>query len=165
MAIEVLADMLVENFGCLREAVARFAQRKTLRRVMATYLLLEFNDDDAAHDLAKALLSGEREALELVSKSFPRGAYRKPTQFCRNGDLHRKKQDGWTRGKKWGWMVCSVCGRPSAEWCSGANWFAALGINLIPESARTPKHDAERTWISSQQWDDLKPLLEENPVD
>lgn len=64
-----------------------------------------------------------------------RGAWRIPTKFCNPSDGHRRsgKIQGWSRGKKYGWWVCTDCGYPTEKWGTGGNWDYALGSNLIPQ--------------------------------
>jgi hypothetical protein len=57
------------------------------------------------------------------------GVFKAPTAYCDPSDGHRgkKTETGWTRGKKYGWWVCSKCKKPTQEW--GQNLNAVLGAS------------------------------------
>jgi hypothetical protein len=85
-----------------------------------------------------------------------RGAWRIPSKFCNPADGHRKsgKIQGWSRGKKYGWWVCTDCGKPTEKWGTGGNWDYALGSNLIPQEITGEQR--MRGWHQSpMQWNEL----------
>jgi len=76
---------------------------------MAMYVLLSFADDEDAMQFVEANLSDPILKVE--------GIYKKPTQFCNPMDttIHgTRRVQGWTQGQKYGWWICSRCGKPSA---------------------------------------------------
>jgi hypothetical protein len=72
-------------------------------------------------------------------KATVRGVWRKPTKFCEGaGCTSGKGRPGFTRGRKYGWMVCANCKKPTRGWVNGDHWFSSLGVNLLPISDETP---------------------------
>ena len=72
---------------------------------MAMSIVFHFYDDTAALEFAE-----RHEAEGLV------GIFKVPTLFCEGGHT-AKRVTGYTRGKRYGWYVCSVCKKPSkAAW-------------------------------------------------
>jgi len=102
---------------------------------MAKYVLLEFGDDEEAERFMEEMKAGLIGVLQdmNITKAFQpllRAVYKKPTKFCECiGDM---KSRGFTRGRKYGWWVCTKCGRPTHAWGRGDHWFLALGRNLLP---------------------------------
>ena len=105
---------------------------------MAKYLLLAFDEDADAEEFAKAMLA-KRVMPALPDKPgiTLRGMWKKPTMFCQCTAI---KGRAWTRGKKWGWWVCTQCGRPSVGWSRGDVWYTALGKNILPISNDAPEY-------------------------
>jgi hypothetical protein len=92
---------------------------------MAMYVVLRFEDDEEANTFVNEhVLGGQiRRALRDNGRFEPTsngedvvGMYKAPTQFCDNQDGHRriigKMDNGTGFGKKWGWVVCCICGKP-----------------------------------------------------
>lgn len=111
---------------------------------MAKYVLLNFEDDDAADQFVKDCTDYPDAPIltpvqENEVKAFVRGVWKKPTKFCdcRGGGM---KNRGFTRGKKFGWWVCTKCKKPTVGWARGEHWFLALGKNLLPISQRAPEY-------------------------
>jgi hypothetical protein len=115
-------------------------------------VVLEFENEALAKQFVKAALEDDiyaslGEWLEDATRlrTFVIGVFKKPTKYCDPGDGHRGKKTsgGWTRGKKYGWWVCGICGKPTERWANGSLWPYSLGFNLLPERvakwARGPK--------------------------
>lgn len=86
---------------------------------MAKYVVIEFdNDEDADYEIEHFNTSDAR----IV------GLYKKPTIFCEHTDA-RKPPKGWTRGKKYGWWICTECGKPSQQWSRALP--SMMGVNLL----------------------------------
>lgn len=97
---------------------------------MAKYVMLEFPDDSSADDFVKQMLERDTHGMPFVPQSGRiRGLWKKPTLFCGCTAVKRR---GWTRGKKYGWFICSQCHKPSRLWGKGDAWYTALGTNLLP---------------------------------
>ena len=117
---------------------------------MTVRVVLEFKDEVEAKRFCKAsLLSGigmveacadsvrwiSNETLELI------GVFKKPTLYCNPSDGHR--------GKKYGWWVCGICGKPTERWANGDLWPYSMGFNLLPKSiSRWARPD----WDTATQW-------------
>jgi hypothetical protein len=131
---------------------------------MAKYVLLSFDNDGDADNfvdqfqqgrvmipvphrklegqysvVSNGSLEGQADIDGKHHHNFVRGVYKKPTIFhdssCKAG-----KNTGFTRGKKYGWMVCAACGKPTQGWAKGDGWFSALGTNLLPLSQEAPEY-------------------------
>ncbi len=129
---------------------------------MAYYVLVEVENDEDARNVASALNDEGIFRLgygDAPAKTEVRAVWRKPTLACDNSDGHRKRktQSGWTRGRKWGWWVCAICGKPSLGWVAGSLWRfdSVFGYNLLPDSiigkrpAHTGRSPEEWTWLDS----------------
>jgi hypothetical protein len=139
-------------------------------------VVVEFETDADAEAKAfvKAALQNDiyasfGEWLEGI-KGYPKvvAAYKKPTKFCEPQDGHRgtKTTGGWTRGKKYGWWVCGVCGKPTKRWATGDIWHYSMGYNLLPPSISPLERGARSTlewteeelgWVSSESSVDCSP--------
>jgi len=117
---------------------------------MAVYVLLTFEkDEDAKVFVENTLRDGQvsskegdlfADDLEWADATV-RGVWKKPTLFCtkeKPGCSSRSR--GSTRGKKYGWWVCTGCGKPTKLWAQGNAWFTALGTNLLPQSETAPEY-------------------------
>jgi hypothetical protein len=117
---------------------------------MAIHVLLSFEDDD----LARRFVEKVNGAFEYIPERKARqvlGFWKAPRKFCECTDLTEKDernlnrkgrakkfQRGWTRGKRYGWWVCSKCRKPSKHWEPGlARYDQVLGSNLLPGSPDT----------------------------
>ncbi len=117
---------------------------------MAVHVLLSFEDDD----LAKRFVEKVNGAFEYIPERRQRqvlGFWKAPRKFCDCTDLTEKDernlnrkgrakkfQRGWTRGKKYGWWVCSKCRKPSKHWEPGlARYDDTIGRNLLPGAPET----------------------------
>jgi len=137
---------------------------------MAVYVLLTFDKDDDAKKFVKQTLedgnvfdAGQEfcENDERFSATV-RGVWKKPTLFCtREKPGCRAKSRGYTRGRKYGWWVCTGCGKPATLWAQGNAWFTALGTNLIPQSQLAPEYRPPG-WDSTAAWDFLPSELLNN---
>lgn len=109
---------------------------------MAKYVLLAFDDDKEADKFIEQTqrahgIYDDEGGGHMSYACDVRGVYRKPTKFC---DCKTTKHRGFTRGKKYGWWVCSQCGKPTVGWGRGDHWFLALGKNLLPVDNRAPEY-------------------------
>jgi hypothetical protein len=115
---------------------------------MAKYVILAFDSDDEADKFVEETQAQQAvwvggtdcpcypdEGTEL--KCDVRGVFRKPTKFCSCTSV---KSRGFSRGRKYGWWVCSQCGKPTVGWGRGDHWFLALGKNLLPISNVAPEY-------------------------
>jgi hypothetical protein len=130
---------------------------------MAHYVLLAFADDAAAKTFVRDVL--EYNHIDSMVPTFVdnfagvekheaevtlHGVWRKPTQFCHCN--RNPRQGGFQRGKKYGWWVCAVCGKPHELSSRGAEWWVALGTNLLPEPLRPPGQYNHKSWQSAMEW-------------
>lgn len=140
---------------------------------MAVFVMLEFKDDAEAHTFVKETLEngiwfpmtdipGEPSGLERNKNATVRAVWKKPTIFCDKNDGHlnmkKKTEQGFTRGQKYGWWVCRVCGKPSKLWAAGNAWNTALGMNLLPQSELAPEYRPPH-FTSPEPWNSLETLL------
>jgi len=125
---------------------------------MAARVVLFFDDDNEAKRFVRSVIENghvdvdDGKWLEEIHSAPARveAAYKAPTKFCDNADLHRKGKTGsaWTRGAKWGWWVCAVCGKPTERWATGDIWHYSMGYNLLPPSVSP----IERGHRSTAEW-------------
>lgn len=97
------------------------------------YLLIEFDDDQDARD--EVIYWQVDATIGSVV-----GIYRKPTQFC-DCNVARKPPLGWSRGPKYHWWICTLCGRPSKQWANALP--ECLGRNLLEQSSPEPQTPEE----------------------
>lgn len=100
---------------------------------MAEYMLLKFDTDgDAAWAMALEELRGHPEVVAI---------YRAPTVFCecatKEGSAIRRR--GWTKGRKWGWWVCDICGSMSKLAHLNIIRSEAFGFNLLDSTIERQK--------------------------
>jgi len=128
---------------------------------MSVYVLLAFDDDEDAKKLVETAVTLKGSTMgnpEVPVIPYTiRAVYKKPVKFC---DCDRPP--GWTRGKRFGWWVCSKCGKPGEAWAKGFVWYTALGTNLLPrEICGEPPQPAG--WDSPDAWTFL--IKETPPVE
>jgi len=77
---------------------------------MARLVVLQFDDNDEAEGFVTDGGNGYHEQKVV-------GLFAMPTQFCpqsgSGGCQKNKRVQGWQRGRKFGWWVCSICKKPS----------------------------------------------------
>ena len=86
---------------------------------MARVIILSFKDNDAAEHFARQVLEGQDNGMCSVLPSEGvkiEALIARPTAKCRGP--HRvpgkqKSERGWSRTKRFGWWVCSVCNKCS----------------------------------------------------
>ena len=83
---------------------------------MTTYILVECEDDNELDNF-----------LEFL-RPHTVGVFKKPTKFC-DCESSRKPPQGWTKGTKYGWWICTMCGKPSERWAESLR--DTLGRNLL----------------------------------
>jgi hypothetical protein len=130
---------------------------------MAVYVVLSFEDDEEAKEFVTDVLrsGGPSKAGVDIWLAKVRGVFKKPTKFCDPSDGHRagkKTEQAFTRGRRYGWWVCALCGKPTKAWSLGNKWYGPLGSNLLPTSLVAPERRPQG-WKSSAEWEDLLPLL------
>src|SRR5712691_9736422 len=107
---------------------------------MAKYVLLSFEDDKDADNFVKQYQDGRvmipiphrklegqysvinndtLSAQEGKHDTYVRGLYKQPTLFHDPVNCNKGKGVSFTRGAKYGWMVCAKCGRTTAGWAKG----------------------------------------------
>jgi hypothetical protein len=106
---------------------------------MAKYVLVQFDSDVEADDFVQAVRD---KVTWEKGEGQVRAVYKKPTVFC---ECTAVKRRGFTRGKKFGWYVCTQCHKPTEAWAKGDSWFIALGVNLLSiqdgaDEYRGPEH-------------------------
>lgn len=132
---------------------------------MTVRVVLEFADEQEAKEFIKAALKpgylhyskvySLEEGVSIGMKEVSAkviGVFKKPTLYCNPADGHRNRKktyQGWTRGKKYGWWVCSLCGKPTEKWANGDLWPYILGFNLLPKSI---SKWARPDWDTATQW-------------
>jgi hypothetical protein len=103
---------------------------------MARYVILSFEDDNVAEEFVKemevSVLTTIDYGREHVRETYPavkvEAMMQKPTKLCEAGGCRSettKRVVGFARGKRHGWWICKVCGRPGAAWASSLG--AVLG--------------------------------------
>lgn len=98
---------------------------------MARYVVLSFDDNEDA----EIFIDHIREAVESAEVL---GLFAQPTQFCpasgSGGCSKGKRVRGWSRGKKYGWWVCSGCHKPSNFVKTGLMYRHVIqqAVNLFP---------------------------------
>jgi hypothetical protein len=115
---------------------------------MAKYVLLTFEDDAAADAFVNKVTETESVTTsayhESELKAFIRGVWKKPTKFC--SCIGAMKERGFTRGRKYGWWVCTKCGKPTVGWARGDHWFLSLGRNLLPVQEGASEYRGDGEW-------------------
>jgi hypothetical protein len=56
--------------------------------------------------------------------------YKCPTLFHESSEC--RGDTTFARGPKYGWMVCTRCGKPTRAWAEGDGWYTSLGTNMLP---------------------------------
>ena len=102
---------------------------------MAKYVVIEFDNDEDADAYINEIKDAEESIMGMLSSHYgaPQlarivGLYKKPTIFC-ECQGSRKPPMGWTRGKKYGWWICTECGKPSQQWSRALP--SMMGVNLL----------------------------------
>src|SRR6266496_15659 len=126
---------------------------------MAVYLLLRVDNEEEAKAFARDVLSNPESPVFSPSQENEvrmrlYGIWKAPTMFCECTTL---KKRAFTRGKNYGWYVCTQCGKPSKVPAAGAGWWTVLGTNLLPEELRPPGQYNHKSWASPKVWNDLLP--------
>jgi hypothetical protein len=108
---------------------------------MAYMVLLSFDDEEEALNFADAGLEGrlyyanERTSMAKVRDGEVEAIYKKPTMFCQTPGgctSGGRRSGGFTMGQKWGWWVCSICGKPSQLWVESLlRKHSSFGKNLL----------------------------------
>jgi hypothetical protein len=124
---------------------------------MAVYVLLSFPDDAGAKDFVKTVV--RRGQVQVVNERTSTwsvtadvlAAIKRPTQFCHcTGDGPGRHKMSYTQGKKYGWWVHAVCGKPAIAWQHPRTDELSLGFNLLPdELLEEPK---KRTRHATAEW-------------
>lgn len=119
---------------------------------MAKYVMLSFDKDSDADAFVAAaqsetgiLWTAYQDQYDDRAGGLPhleaivRAVFKKPTLTC--ACVKSPKQGrAFTRGKKYGWWVCKLCGKPTPGWVRGEHWFLALGRNLLPINQEAPEY-------------------------
>lgn len=132
---------------------------------MAVHVLLSFEDEELAKEFVAANVPGSPTdninfAAHLDGARVC-GVWKRPSVFCEcPGGIG--KQEGYTRGRKYGWWVHNKCGKPSKVKISASPWEIALGTNLLPpELSPEPFDQRLKNWNSPVEWRDLLPASAE----
>lgn len=94
---------------------------------MARIVVLQFEDNSDADEFIKehdelmyypeGSMGGVSNDAVMIYAGEVVGVFAMPTQFCANsgsgGCSTNKRIRAWSRGKKFGWWVCSICKKPS----------------------------------------------------
>lgn len=124
---------------------------------MAKYVLLTFERDAEADEFAEMVKHGDVGVYVSRREGDPhawqkvfcklRGVFKKPTKFCSCTSTRKR---GFTRGRKYGWWVCSMCGRPTQGWASLDGLYHVLGFNLLPKDADAPEYRGDGNWVPGE---------------
>jgi hypothetical protein len=84
---------------------------------MSRVIILSFRDNDVAEHFARQVLEGQENAMCSVLPATGvkiEALIARPTQKCKGP--HRvpgklRSQMGWSRTRRYGWWVCSVCNK------------------------------------------------------
>jgi hypothetical protein len=115
---------------------------------MARYILLRVDDNEEAGLLLKLIQKwkgimlthvnedegSEEDYKDTFVNTTVRGLWAVPVNFC---DCETGARS-WTRGRKYGWWVCTKCKKPGKLWAEGHDWYRSLGTNLLPISDDAP---------------------------
>lgn len=107
---------------------------------MARYVLLSFSSNADAEYFVRA----NAKVVETCPFEVT-AVYGKPTQHCDPSDGHRGKRSGnrrvvgYTRGKKFGWWVCTACGKPERPILSNPWATMTQARDLLPEILNPPE--------------------------
>lgn len=94
------------------------------------YVLLAFDNDEAAKEYVRDLQSQDEEGFQVA------GMYKKPTIFCDPLDGNHKANRrvvGFTKGTRWGWWVCAICHKPTKNAWKDRERDTSFGYNLLPK--------------------------------
>jgi hypothetical protein len=83
------------------------------------YIVIEVDDDSV-----EGVIEYDLQIFNVV------GIFKAPTAFCDNTDGHRGK-NGFTRGKKYGWWVCTTCKKPTKAWSENLNAVLGAAYNQV----------------------------------
>lgn len=123
-------------------------------------VVVEFDDDGDAKEFVRLALEEAGVKGDMNSEYWTDGVkilgaiisavYKKPSKFCTPDDGHLKGKGSrsFTRGRKYGWWVCAVCGKPTKKWARGDIWHFSMGYNLLPPSVS----DLDRGVRSTVEW-------------
>jgi hypothetical protein len=128
---------------------------------MVMAVLIEFADDAKAKAFVEKV-NGGYHAIEddgpdvengVRPPRFVVGIWKIPTKFCTcASEGVRMKIQGYTRGKKFGWWVHNICGKPSQFWVKardvGLLWDG-LGKNLLPGAPKVESPNGSGRTTSS----------------
>lgn len=113
---------------------------------MARYVLLAFESNDEAKEAVQyAVRTAGQQIEEPFQATYPNvevvGVYAKPTQFCdvMDGGHGNRRVSGFTRGKKFGWWVCALCGKPKKNWADNIGAVLSQARNLLAETLKEDK--------------------------
>jgi hypothetical protein len=142
---------------------------------VARYVLVAFDSDAEADAFANAMTieggvfyMGQDTHFKNVNPvtAFVRGLWQKPTKYCSctSADMKGRKET-YTRGKKYGWWVHNICGKPTAQWSRGDHFFQSLGVNLLPVTKNAPEwrgkgvyghnyDEARKVWVHAETGED-----------
>lgn len=118
---------------------------------MARYVLLSFDSNNEADEFINAVsveggifFMGKDTHFKHIDpeKTFVRGLWAKPTQFCECSGSGAKRE-GYARGQKFGWWVHNACGKPTKGWARGDHYYPALGKNMLPVTPQAPEWRGE----------------------
>ena len=101
---------------------------------MARYVVLFFEDNDIAQEFATEWTAYWSVDPEKRSDGEVKALVPAPTLFCEDPfSQHGNKKAGYFRGKKYGWWVCAVCGKPTKAWGEKYNAVISSGKNLLDD--------------------------------
>jgi hypothetical protein len=125
---------------------------------VAKYVILQFDDDGEASIFVQSTVENGllvNRMAEDINREYGvwhfspivRAVFQRPTKFCDCASTGTNlKARGFTRGKKYGWWVCSICKKPTSGWAQGHEWFKALGRNLLPKTPQAPEYRGDGNW-------------------
>lgn len=132
---------------------------------MAVYVVMSFDEDDDAKRFVKDVIRDGGVSItdsdDILTGVYVETVVKKATMFCDESDGHRKNRSlsGYTRGKKYGWWCCALCGKPSQKWSESLLDPAAHGTNLLPVDAVLGQglsdHRRLDGWNSAMEWSSI----------
>lgn len=86
---------------------------------MARFLVLTETDDEGLPDLLKT--------TGVI------GVYRAPTVFCEGNHSGGKFSEGFTKGTRYGWWVCTTCHKPKKLYWTNIIQDSGFGRNVLKD--------------------------------
>lgn len=123
---------------------------------MARYVLIAFEDDNAAEEFVAAapvpggvFIMGTDTHFKNLPEVTIRGMWQKPTLLC---ECPPGPKRDYARSTKRGWYICRQCTRTHPGWARGEHLYQSFGTNLLPVSATAPEWRG--SGVAGHVWDE-----------